>query len=178
MSAESQTSGFKVVIPARLGSTRLPRKVLREVGGKPVVQHVWEAAQKAGSKRYVRRYVKYVKPAPARFKKLTKKEKAAQAARDEQRLQEIEELLGEEFESLAQAEEARAEAEVSCERQEARGRAPCDAAPQVLEESRPALRSSVSVVGRAREREMFWPETTPEPRHQERRARAVDADLR
>ncbi|NKF22475.1 3-deoxy-manno-octulosonate cytidylyltransferase [Solimonas marina] len=40
---------FKVVIPARLGSTRLPRKVLREIAGKPVVQHVWEAARKAGA---------------------------------------------------------------------------------------------------------------------------------
>lgn len=42
-------TAFKVVIPARLGSTRLPRKVLRELGGKPVVQWVWEAAQQAGA---------------------------------------------------------------------------------------------------------------------------------
>lgn len=41
--------GFKVVIPARLGSTRLPRKVLRELGGKPVVQWVWEAARQTGA---------------------------------------------------------------------------------------------------------------------------------
>ncbi|NGY06820.1 3-deoxy-manno-octulosonate cytidylyltransferase [Solimonas terrae] len=40
---------FKVVIPARLGSTRLPRKVLREVAGKTIVQHVWEAARLAGA---------------------------------------------------------------------------------------------------------------------------------
>lgn len=40
---------FKVVIPARLGSTRLPRKVLCEIGGRPVVQHVWEAAQQGGA---------------------------------------------------------------------------------------------------------------------------------
>lgn len=33
-------------IPARLGSTRLPRKVLLDLGGKPVVQHVWERAKK------------------------------------------------------------------------------------------------------------------------------------
>lgn len=38
---------FKVVIPARLGSTRLPRKVLRAIGGKPLVQHVWNAARRA-----------------------------------------------------------------------------------------------------------------------------------
>lgn len=34
-----------VVIPARMGSTRLPGKPLLEIGGKPVVQHVWERAQ-------------------------------------------------------------------------------------------------------------------------------------
>jgi 3-deoxy-manno-octulosonate cytidylyltransferase (CMP-KDO synthetase) len=33
-------------IPARLASTRLPRKVLLNLGGKPVVQHVWERAKK------------------------------------------------------------------------------------------------------------------------------------
>ena len=40
---------FKVVIPARLGSTRLPRKVLREIAGKPLVQYVWEAARMSGA---------------------------------------------------------------------------------------------------------------------------------
>ena len=44
---------FKVVIPARLGSTRLPRKVLRELAGKPLVQHVWEAAGRAGADEVV-----------------------------------------------------------------------------------------------------------------------------
>lgn len=43
------TLRFKVVIPARLGSTRLPRKVLRDIGGKPLVQYTWEAAQKSGA---------------------------------------------------------------------------------------------------------------------------------
>lgn len=38
---------FKVVIPARLGSTRLPRKVLRVVAGRPLVQHVWDVARRA-----------------------------------------------------------------------------------------------------------------------------------
>jgi len=33
-------------IPARLASTRLPRKVLLDLGGKPVIQHVWERAKK------------------------------------------------------------------------------------------------------------------------------------
>ncbi len=32
------------VIPARLGSTRLPEKILRSIGGKPMIQHVWERA--------------------------------------------------------------------------------------------------------------------------------------
>jgi 3-deoxy-manno-octulosonate cytidylyltransferase (CMP-KDO synthetase) len=34
-----------VVIPARMGSSRLPGKPLLEIGDKPVVQHVWERAQ-------------------------------------------------------------------------------------------------------------------------------------
>lgn len=35
---------FKLVIPARLASTRLPRKMLRPLAGKPLVQWTWEAA--------------------------------------------------------------------------------------------------------------------------------------
>jgi 3-deoxy-manno-octulosonate cytidylyltransferase (CMP-KDO synthetase) len=46
-------TSFKVVIPARLGSTRLPNKVLREVHGKPVVRHVWEAARSSGADEVV-----------------------------------------------------------------------------------------------------------------------------
>lgn len=44
---------FNIVIPARLGSTRLPRKVLREVAGKPLVRHVWEAARRARAREVV-----------------------------------------------------------------------------------------------------------------------------
>ena len=36
------------VIPARLTSTRLPRKVLREIAGKPMVEWVWQAAVASG----------------------------------------------------------------------------------------------------------------------------------
>lgn len=35
------------VIPARLGSTRLQEKVLRPIGGKPMIQRVWERAKLA-----------------------------------------------------------------------------------------------------------------------------------
>jgi 3-deoxy-manno-octulosonate cytidylyltransferase (CMP-KDO synthetase) len=35
------------VIPARLASTRLPAKVLREIAGRPLVWHVWERARRA-----------------------------------------------------------------------------------------------------------------------------------
>jgi 3-deoxy-manno-octulosonate cytidylyltransferase (CMP-KDO synthetase) len=44
---------FKVVIPARLASTRLPRKVLRPIHGKPLVQHVWEAARRSRAQEVV-----------------------------------------------------------------------------------------------------------------------------
>jgi 3-deoxy-manno-octulosonate cytidylyltransferase (CMP-KDO synthetase) len=36
------------VIPARLDSTRLPRKVLRELAGRPMVEWVWRAAAGSG----------------------------------------------------------------------------------------------------------------------------------
>jgi 3-deoxy-manno-octulosonate cytidylyltransferase (CMP-KDO synthetase) len=36
------------VIPARLGSTRLPRKVLRLIAGKPMIEWVWQAAVASG----------------------------------------------------------------------------------------------------------------------------------
>lgn len=41
------------VIPARLGSTRLSRKVLREIAGKPMVGHVYESAKKCSLLREV-----------------------------------------------------------------------------------------------------------------------------
>jgi 3-deoxy-manno-octulosonate cytidylyltransferase (CMP-KDO synthetase) len=36
------------VIPARLASTRMPRKVLRLIAGRPMVEWVWRAAQSSG----------------------------------------------------------------------------------------------------------------------------------
>lgn len=44
---------FNIVIPARLGSTRLPRKVLRNIHGQPLVRHVWEAARRARAREVV-----------------------------------------------------------------------------------------------------------------------------
>jgi 3-deoxy-manno-octulosonate cytidylyltransferase (CMP-KDO synthetase) len=42
-------TGFKVIIPARLASTRLPQKPLLDIGGKPLLQHVYEAARKSAA---------------------------------------------------------------------------------------------------------------------------------
>ena len=44
---------FKVVIPARLGSTRLPRKVLRQINGQPLVRYAWEAARRSGAEEII-----------------------------------------------------------------------------------------------------------------------------
>lgn len=41
------------IIPARLGSTRFPRKVLAAETGKPLIQYVWERARSAWSIRRV-----------------------------------------------------------------------------------------------------------------------------
>lgn len=40
---------ISAVIPARLSSTRLPRKVLARVNGKPLIQHVWERVKQVPS---------------------------------------------------------------------------------------------------------------------------------
>ncbi len=40
-------AGALCVIPARLGSTRLPRKPLAIVKGKPLIQHTYERAIQA-----------------------------------------------------------------------------------------------------------------------------------
>src|SRR5688572_26394749 len=37
------------IIPARFGSSRLPGKPLRDLGGKPLIRQVWERCRKATS---------------------------------------------------------------------------------------------------------------------------------
>lgn len=40
---------FRIVIPARLRSSRLPEKALADLGGKPLVVRVWEQAMRSGA---------------------------------------------------------------------------------------------------------------------------------
>ncbi|MGR9051583.1 MAG: 3-deoxy-manno-octulosonate cytidylyltransferase [Gammaproteobacteria bacterium] len=47
------TLRFKVVIPARYGSTRLPGKPLRAIAGRPMIAHVCERAKEAGAEQIV-----------------------------------------------------------------------------------------------------------------------------
>ena len=44
---------FIVIIPARLQSTRFPNKVLADLHGKPLLQHVYERARDSGAKRVI-----------------------------------------------------------------------------------------------------------------------------
>jgi 3-deoxy-manno-octulosonate cytidylyltransferase (CMP-KDO synthetase) len=44
---------YAVVIPARLGSTRLSRKPLMDIGGKPMVIHTWERGVEAAAAEHV-----------------------------------------------------------------------------------------------------------------------------
>ncbi|KLV04784.1 3-deoxy-manno-octulosonate cytidylyltransferase [Photobacterium aquae] len=44
---------FSVIIPARYQSTRLPGKPLADIGGKPMVQWVYEQASKSGAERVI-----------------------------------------------------------------------------------------------------------------------------
>ena len=37
-----------VLIPARLAATRLPNKPLADIGGEPMIVHVWRRAVEAG----------------------------------------------------------------------------------------------------------------------------------
>jgi 3-deoxy-manno-octulosonate cytidylyltransferase (CMP-KDO synthetase) len=42
-------SGFRVVIPARHASTRLPGKPLAQIAGRPMIRWVWERAMESGA---------------------------------------------------------------------------------------------------------------------------------
>ena len=45
---QMKTASIAAVIPARLASTRLSRKVLRELAGRPMLEWVWRAAMASG----------------------------------------------------------------------------------------------------------------------------------
>jgi 3-deoxy-manno-octulosonate cytidylyltransferase (CMP-KDO synthetase) len=45
--------GFKVVIPARYGASRLPGKPLLDIGGKPLIVRVWERARASAADEIV-----------------------------------------------------------------------------------------------------------------------------
>lgn len=47
------TASFIVIIPARLGSTRLPEKMLLEIAGKPLLQHVHLAASRSHAEKVI-----------------------------------------------------------------------------------------------------------------------------
>ena len=53
MSKSSKTPEFLVVIPARLGSTRLPRKPLADIHGKPMVVRVAERAMQSAAQSVI-----------------------------------------------------------------------------------------------------------------------------
>lgn len=44
---------FSVIIPARYGSSRFPGKVLVDIQGKPMVQHVYERARESGASKVI-----------------------------------------------------------------------------------------------------------------------------
>lgn len=46
-------SAFVVAIPARYASTRLPGKPLRDIGGRPMLEHVWRRARDSAAREIV-----------------------------------------------------------------------------------------------------------------------------
>lgn len=44
---------YKIIIPARFGSSRLPGKPLSLIGDKPMIQHVWNRASESGADRII-----------------------------------------------------------------------------------------------------------------------------
>jgi len=53
MSNPGVGADFKVVIPARYGSSRLPGKPLLEIAGKPLIRHVYERARQSAASQVV-----------------------------------------------------------------------------------------------------------------------------
>jgi 3-deoxy-manno-octulosonate cytidylyltransferase (CMP-KDO synthetase) len=49
----SHDSGFYVVIPARYAATRLPGKPLQDIGGRPMLAHVYQRAQDSGATQVI-----------------------------------------------------------------------------------------------------------------------------
>lgn len=49
MSTAAHVGDYHIVIPARYDSERLPGKVLLDLGGRPVLQHVWQRAMESGA---------------------------------------------------------------------------------------------------------------------------------
>ena len=47
------STAFKVVIPARYASTRLPGKPLLELAGRPMLQHVHERSSQSGANKVI-----------------------------------------------------------------------------------------------------------------------------
>ena len=47
------TTGFRIVIPSRYASVRLPGKPLREIHGKPMIEWVYRAAQQSDASEIV-----------------------------------------------------------------------------------------------------------------------------
>jgi 3-deoxy-manno-octulosonate cytidylyltransferase (CMP-KDO synthetase) len=47
------STAFKVVIPARYASTRLPGKPLLELAGRPMLQHVYERSSRSGASKII-----------------------------------------------------------------------------------------------------------------------------
>lgn len=44
---------YNIIIPARLKSTRLPNKMLRDLHGKPLIEWTWQAAIKSSAKKVI-----------------------------------------------------------------------------------------------------------------------------
>ncbi len=51
--SESSAPAYRVVIPARFGSTRLPGKALADIAGKPLIEWVWRSASRSAAQQIV-----------------------------------------------------------------------------------------------------------------------------